>query len=134
MKTTAKRNGNVVSDRKSMDNEGPLPSPPVTPDSLQAKKFDEKTKLQVLQCLGEDTELANAEIRVDIQSGNIILNGYVDTPEQKQYAETRAKRVNGIKEVLNQIQIRIQDPRSLMSEAKINKTKRKGDADTKKSA
>lgn len=82
-----------------MDNEGPLPSAP---------EFDQKTKQQVVQCLNEDKELKGASIRVDVIGGNVTLSGYIDTPALKQYAESCVKKINGVGEVINQLQVRIQ--------------------------
>jgi hyperosmotically inducible periplasmic protein len=59
-----------------------------------------KTKLSV-------DKLANlTRIDVDTYNGVVSLNGVVSTPEEKQRAEEIARTVNGVKKVVNNLQVR----------------------------
>jgi len=52
--------------------------------------------------------------RVDVDTTNrvVLLNGIVETPEQKTRAEQLAMQVNGVKEVKNNLQIQRRSSRS----------------------
>ena len=59
-----------------------------------------KTKLSV-------DKLANlTRIDVDTYNGVVSLNGVVSSPEEKQRAEEIARTVNGVKKVVNNLQVR----------------------------
>jgi hyperosmotically inducible periplasmic protein len=59
-----------------------------------------KTKLSV-------DKLANlTRIDVDTYNGVVSLNGVVSTSEEKQRAEEIARSVNGVKKVVNNLQVR----------------------------
>jgi osmotically-inducible protein OsmY len=59
-----------------------------------------KTKLSV-------DKLANlTRIDVDTYNGVVSLNGVVSTPAEKERAEEIARSVNGVKKVINNLQVR----------------------------
>ena len=58
-----------------------------------------KTKL-----IGEQTSNLT-RIGVDVREGTVYLTGTVDTPEQKANATDAANRVEGVKSVVNQIEV-----------------------------
>jgi hypothetical protein len=63
----------------------------------------------------EDCRLAGEAgyiIRVDVDISNAVvyLSGVVDSPEQKQRAEQRAREVSGVRDVVNSLQVMGQAP------------------------
>jgi hyperosmotically inducible protein len=44
-------------------------------------------------------------VDVDTNRGVVYLNGIVDSPEQKKRAEDLARRVNGVSNVVNNLQV-----------------------------
>jgi hyperosmotically inducible periplasmic protein len=50
--------------------------------------------------------------RVDLDTNNgvVTLNGIVDTPEQRARAEQLASRVDGVKRVINNLQVKSAKP------------------------
>ena len=59
----------------------------------------------VRQKLAADSVVKGGAIDVEVKDGNVILKGKVQEPKQKDKAERLAKRVNGVKTVVNQITI-----------------------------
>ncbi|HEY2922133.1 MAG TPA: BON domain-containing protein [Candidatus Binatia bacterium] len=49
-------------------------------------------------------------IDVDTNNGVVSLNGIVDTPEQRARAEQLASRVDGVKRVINNLQVKSAKP------------------------
>ena len=59
------------------------------------------TKVQLK--LAEDTTVKGGGLTVDVQNGVVTLGGKVETPKQKSKAESLAKKVSGVKSVVNNI-------------------------------
>jgi osmotically-inducible protein OsmY len=57
-----------------------------------------------------DPEVAGSHIDVDTVSGRVTLNGKVASPEQKAEAEKLARHTDGVKDVVNLIQVAGQAP------------------------
>jgi hyperosmotically inducible periplasmic protein len=49
-------------------------------------------------------------VDVDTNNGVVTLNGIVDTPEQRARAEQLASRVDGVKRVINNLQVKSARP------------------------
>jgi hyperosmotically inducible periplasmic protein len=49
-------------------------------------------------------------IDVDTNNGVVTLNGIVDSPEQRARAEELASRVDGVKRVVNNLQVKSAKP------------------------
>ena len=67
---------------------------PVSDDAL----FD-----QVRIKLAGDAEVKGGALKVDVQQGVVTLGGTVETQRQKDKATKLAKKVNGVKQVVNNI-------------------------------
>lgn len=59
------------------------------------------TKVQLK--LGEDTTVKGGGIKVDVKDGVVTLDGKVEKASQKAKAEKLAKKVSGVKTVVNNI-------------------------------
>jgi len=59
----------------------------------------------VRQKLAADSVVKGGAIDVVVKDGNVTLNGKVQEPKQKSKAESLAKRVHGVKSVVNNLTI-----------------------------
>jgi hyperosmotically inducible protein len=59
------------------------------------------TKVQLK--LGEDTTVKGGGLKVDVTDGMVTLGGKVESQKQKAKAESLAKKVPGVKSVVNNI-------------------------------
>jgi len=55
--------------------------------------------------LAEDVQLAHSPIRVDVEKGEVTLDGRVDRAELKEEAERIARHVEGVDRVTNRIEV-----------------------------
>lgn len=67
---------------------------------------DKDLQNEILEELRWDPVLYNLHIKVDVEEGEITLTGAVDSYSKREAAEEVIKRVNGIKRVINKIEIR----------------------------
>lgn len=58
--------------------------------------------------LAADVTVKGGDIKVDVKDGVVTLSGIVQEPKQKAKAETIAKKVKGVKSVVNNLQIKPQ--------------------------
>ncbi|HUI81747.1 MAG TPA: BON domain-containing protein [Bryobacteraceae bacterium] len=56
--------------------------------------------------LASDAVVKGGGIQVDVKEGVVTLGGAVELPNQKERAEKLAKKVKGVKQVINNITIR----------------------------
>ena len=61
---------------------------------------------QVIIKLADDQVVKGAALRVEIKQGVVTLSGTVELEVQKERAVKVAKKVKGVKEVINHIEIR----------------------------
>jgi hyperosmotically inducible protein len=66
---------------------------------------DDTITKSVKETLVEDRQMNLVRVDVETQRGAVYLNGEVDTAEHKIRAEQLAKRVQGVKEVINQLKV-----------------------------
>ena len=59
------------------------------------------TKVQLK--LAEDTTVKGGGLTIDVKDGVVTLGGKVENPNQKSKAEKLAKKVSGVKSVVNNI-------------------------------
>lgn len=59
------------------------------------------TRVQVK--LAEDTTVKGGGLQIDVKDGVVTLTGKVENPNQKSKAEKLAKKVSGVKSVVNNI-------------------------------
>jgi osmotically-inducible protein OsmY len=59
------------------------------------------TKVQLK--LAEDTTVKGGGLSIDVKDGVVTLGGKVENPKQKSKAESLAKKVAGVKSVVNNI-------------------------------
>ena len=60
--------------------------------------------------LKQDGELAGEAIRVSVQGATVVLEGTVQTPDEKQRAEKIAAGVRGVEKVENRLTVRSSSP------------------------
>jgi hyperosmotically inducible periplasmic protein len=72
----------------------------------QATVSDDTVYNTVRIKLASDAEVKGGGIQVDVKDGVVTLGGAVELPAQKERAEKLAKKVKGVKQVINNITIR----------------------------
>jgi hyperosmotically inducible periplasmic protein len=55
--------------------------------------------------LANDPDVKGGALDIDVKEGVVTLRGKVETDRQKQKAERLAKKVSGVKKVINEIQL-----------------------------
>ena len=78
----------------------------LTGDTLGQNIDDTTLTTTVKTKLAADTLKNLTRIDVDTYNGVVSLNGIVSTPEEKQRAEEIARSVDGVKKVINNLQVR----------------------------
>lgn len=66
---------------------------------------DDAVAQQITETLGESEGLTRPQVEVTVKQGVAYLDGEVDEVSQKAEAERAAKRVTGVVEVVNQLQV-----------------------------
>lgn len=61
---------------------------------------------KVKAALLADDEVSELPIEVDTYKGTVQLSGFVDTPIQYEKAEQIARRVDGVREVINKLTVK----------------------------
>ncbi|HUI56147.1 MAG TPA: BON domain-containing protein [Bryobacteraceae bacterium] len=56
--------------------------------------------------LANDPDVKGGALKVDVKQGVVTLNGQVDTQSQKDKATKLAKKVKGVKSVVNNIEVK----------------------------
>lgn len=56
--------------------------------------------------LASDPLVKGGALEVDVQQGVVTLRGAVEQPKQKSKAEKIARKVDGVKKVINQLEVR----------------------------
>jgi osmotically-inducible protein OsmY len=64
---------------------------------------DDSIHDQVIRKLANDPDVKGGALQIDVQEGVVTLRGKVETEKQKQKAEKLAKKVTGVKKVINEI-------------------------------
>ncbi len=64
---------------------------------------DDGINTKVMLKLAEDTVVKGGALKVDVKDGVVTLSGKVENPNQKSKAEKLAKKVAGVKSVVNNI-------------------------------
>jgi osmotically-inducible protein OsmY len=96
-----------------------LPNPYTTPVSVVASATELAVEERTLDEMGEDLKLKTTilqafasqakgllvDVSADVYMGDVLLTGAVDGSEQDQQAEAIARKVEGVKQVYNEIQI-----------------------------
>src|ERR1700731_5219341 len=75
-------------------------------------KTDQQIQQDVMNELKWDARLQPNEIGVIVKDGVVTLTGWVDSYFKKWYAEDAAHRVNGVKAVANDIQLKLSGERT----------------------
>jgi hyperosmotically inducible protein len=71
--------------------------PPITDDSITD---------QVMIKLASDPIVKGGALKVDVKQGVVTLSGSVEQNQQKEKAEKIAKKVKGVKQVVNNLEIK----------------------------
>ena len=96
-----------------------MPNPYTTPVSVVASATEMAVEERTLDDMGEDLKLKTAilqafasqakgllvDVSADVYMGDVLLTGAVEDSERDQQAEAIARRVEGVKQVYNEIQI-----------------------------
>ncbi|HYM04122.1 MAG TPA: BON domain-containing protein [Stellaceae bacterium] len=56
--------------------------------------------------LANDPDVKGGGLELDVKEGVVTLRGKVETDKQRQKAEKLAKKINGVKKVINEITLR----------------------------
>ncbi len=75
-------------------------------ESASMEQQDPLEAVQIKARLLEASDLAGAAIDVDVEGDKAILDGFVETPEQRDRAEAIAREHQKVKTVENNIQIK----------------------------
>ncbi len=76
---------------------------PATARVKHAGRPDEDIAHDIRQALKLDSDIPDERISVQVHSGIATLEGNVDSRLQKEVAAADAKKVNGVRDVINQI-------------------------------
>lgn len=96
-----------------------MPNPYTTPVSVVASATEMAVEERTLDDMGEDLKLKTAilqafasqakgllvDVSADVYMGDVLLTGAVGGSEQDQQAEAIARKIEGVKQVYNEIQI-----------------------------
>lgn len=66
---------------------------------------------RVKTAFAQDPGVKALDVKVDTFKGNVQLNGFVDTAEEKARAEQIARNIQGVTNVQNNITVKTQAPR-----------------------
>jgi len=69
---------------------------------------DKSLVMRVKHALGESPDYKFGDVSVDAFRGTVQLNGFVNTSDQKDKAETIAKGVQGVEKVVNNLTVKSQ--------------------------
>jgi osmotically-inducible protein OsmY len=91
----------------------PATSPATLAASFQGARFyfadkglsDDSIHDLVKRKLANDPDVKGGALEIDVKEGVVTLRGKVETEKLKQKAERLAKKVNGVKKVVNEIQL-----------------------------
>jgi len=64
----------------------------------------------VIVKLAGDSIVKGGDLKVDVKEGVVTLAGSVETPKQKDRAEKLARKIRGVKQVVNNITLRTKTP------------------------
>jgi hyperosmotically inducible periplasmic protein len=67
---------------------------------------DKATSARVKTALFRDAEVSGFDVGVSVYRGTVQLNGFVETPEQRDRAAEIARNVEGVAEVVNNLQMK----------------------------
>jgi osmotically-inducible protein OsmY len=76
-------------------------SAPITDDTITD---------QVRLKLTSDPDVKGGALQVDVKSGVVTLSGSVELPKQRDKAEKIARKVKGVKSVVNKIEVKARVP------------------------
>ncbi len=83
-----------------------LAAAPVFASKPQAKPLtDDEIRDKVMLRLASDRDVKGGGIQVDVKEGVVTLSGKVREDRQKTKAEHLARKVQGVKQVVNQLQV-----------------------------
>jgi osmotically-inducible protein OsmY len=82
----------------------------VAPAFADQKRSDDQIYDQVRQRLAADRDVRGGGIAVDVKDGVVTLRGKVHEERQRHKAERVAKKVKGVKQVVNQLELELGSP------------------------
>ena len=72
-------------------------------------RLDQRTEEEVADRLSEDDNVDPSDITIHAEAGEVILNGMVNSEDEKRAAETAAEQVADVDSVTNQLRVRGQE-------------------------
>ena len=69
------------------------------------RRSDERIREEISDALMNDAEIDASEIEIEVQNGEVVLRGSVDSREAKRAAEDLAESVQGVNDVRNEIRV-----------------------------
>ena len=79
----------------------------------QGGRLDEDIARDIRQCMKLDSDVPDERIHVEVDHGLATLTGNVDESFQREAAEADAKKVKGVRDVTNRIEVQPAIPRAL---------------------
>jgi osmotically-inducible protein OsmY len=73
--------------------------------TLHALRTDEEVALSIRQALRMDNDVPDEKIKVQVHDAVATLEGSVDNDLQKETAEADARRIRGVRAVVNRIEV-----------------------------
>jgi osmotically-inducible protein OsmY len=64
---------------------------------------DDSIHDQVIRKLANDPDVKGGALQIDVQQGVVTIRGKVETDKQRQKAEKLARKISGVKKVINEI-------------------------------
>ena len=84
---------------------GQAAPPAPKPAQKKAPSLDDQLFDQVRRRLANDPDVRGGAFQVQVKDGVVTLNGKVEKERYKQKAEKLAKKVKGVKSVVNQLTV-----------------------------
>lgn len=73
--------------------------------AMHALRTDDEIALSIRQALKFDNDVPDERIKVQVHDGLAILEGTVENDLQRRTAEEDVKRVRGVRDVINRIEL-----------------------------
>ena len=84
----------------------PMPNPTAFAEKEKGPITDDTIRDQVMMHLAGDADVKGGGINVEVKDGVVTLTGPVDTDKAQHKAERLAKKVKGVKSVVNKLTLR----------------------------
>lgn len=70
------------------------------------KRSDDSIESEIYDKLRHNRDLDASEIEVEVNRGNVVLKGYIDTKYERNLAEEIVESIYGVRDIMNQLQFK----------------------------